>query len=144
MKGLSALIRLHRWQLDEKRREVAELERFEDQLLGSARRLEDELAAEQQFAQKADVGALSYGGFALGVIERRKRIAASLADIRQKIDAKTDEVAEAFRELKRYEITQAERAKRERIAEERRTQTNLDEVSLMQHRRRGEADQRQG
>lgn len=138
MKGLAALIRLHSWRLDEKRRELADLQRLEDQFLEDARRLEAEVAAEQEFAKSSDSGAFSYGGFALGVIERRKRIEASVAEVRRRIEDKRAEVAEAFRELKRYEITQAARQKRERAEAERRTQASLDEMSLIQHQRRSQ------
>ena len=136
MKGLAALIRLHSWRLDEKRRELADLQRLEDQFLEDGRRLEAEVAAEQEFAKTSDAGSFSYGGFAVGVIERRKRIEASIAEVRRRIDDKRAEVAEAFQELKRYEITQAERLKRERAEADRRTQANLDEISLIQHERR--------
>jgi flagellar protein FliJ len=136
VKGLAALIRLHRWQLDEKRRELAELERLEDKLLEFGRQIDREVAAEQEFAQNSDVGSLSYGGFTLGVIERRRRLAASLAEVRQKIDAKGEEVAEAFRELKRFEITQAEREKREKIIADQRAQAALDEIAMVQHQRK--------
>jgi flagellar protein FliJ len=136
VKGLAALIRLHTWRLDEKRRELADLQRLEDQFLADLRRLEAEVAAEQEFAKTSDSGAFSYGGFAVGVIERRKRIEASIAEVRRRIEEKNDEVAEAFRELKRYEITQAERLKRQRAEAERRTQASLDEMSLIQHQRR--------
>lgn len=136
MKGLPALIRLHSWQLDGKRRELADLEGLEDQLLAEAQRLEDEVATEQEHARTSEAGVFYYGGFALGVIERRKRIQASIDDIRQQIEAKREEVADAFRELKRYEITLAERQKREKLEAERRNQADLDEVSLVQHERR--------
>lgn len=136
MKGLAALIRLHTWRLDEKRRELADLQRLEDQFLEDGRRLDAEVAAEQEFAKTSDTGSFSYGGFAVGVIERRKRIEASIAEVRRRIDDKRAEVAEAFQELKRYEITQAERLKRERAEADRRTQAELDEISLMQHQRR--------
>lgn len=135
-KGLAALIRLHSWRLDEKRRELADLQRLEDQFLEDGRRLDAEVAAEQEFAKTSDMGSFSYGGFAVGVIERRKRIEASIAEVRRRIEDKRAEVAEAFQELKRYEITQAERRKRERAEAERRTQANLDEISLIQHQRR--------
>ncbi len=136
MKGLAALIRLHTWRLDEKRRELADLQRLEDQFLEDGRRLEAEVAAEQEFAKTSDMGSFSYGGFAVGVIERRKRIEASIAEVRRRIDDKRAEVADAFQELKRDEITQAERLKRERVEAERRTQAGLDEISLIQHQRR--------
>lgn len=136
MKGLAALIRLHSWRLDEKRRELADLQGLEDQFLEDLRRLAAEMAAEQEFAKTSDTGAFSYGGFAVGVIERRKRIEASIAEVRRRIEEKNDEVAEAFRELKRYEITQAERLKRQRAEAERHAQAALDEMSLIQHQRR--------
>lgn len=137
MKGLPALIRLHSWQLDGKRRELSDLERLEDQLLAEAQRLEDEVAAEQDYAKESESGGYAYAGFALGVIERRKRIQASIDDIRAQIEAKRDEVADAYRELKRYEITLAERKKREKVEADRRDQAALDEVSLIQYERRG-------
>lgn len=136
MKGLAALIRLHRWRLDEKRRELAELERLEDRLLESVRQLDREVAAEQAFAQQANMGGLSYGGFAAGIIVRRERLAASMAEIRQQMDVKTEEISEVFRELKRYEIARDQREKREQIEADRRAQAALDEVSLIQHQRK--------
>lgn len=136
MRGLSALIRLHRWQLDGKRRELADLERLEDQLIAEAQKLEDEVATEQEYAKESESGGYAYAGFAQGVIERRKRIQASIDDIREQIEAKREEVADAYRELKRYEVTLAEREKRQKLETERRAQAALDEVSLIQHERR--------
>jgi flagellar export protein FliJ len=135
VKGLDALIRLHRWRLDEKRRELAELERLEDRLLESVRQIDAEVAAEQAFAQQANMQGFSFGGFAAGIIERRKRLAQSMAEIRQQMDAKTEEVAEVFRELKRYEIAKDQRLKKEKIETDRRDQAALDEISLVQHER---------
>jgi flagellar export protein FliJ len=136
MRGLPALIRLHRWQLDGKRRELADLERLEDQLLGEMRKLEDWVAAEQAFARDSESGGFAWTGFARGVKERRARIQASIDNIHRQVEAKREEVADAFRELKRYEITQAEREKREKLEADRRAQTALDEVSLIQYERR--------
>jgi flagellar FliJ protein len=136
VKGLAALIRLHRWRLDEKRRELVELERLEDRLLESVRQLDQEVAAEQAFAQQSNMGGLSYGGFAAGIIVRRERLAASMAEIRQQMDLKTEEISEVFRELKRYEIARDQREKREQIEADRRAQVALDEISLVQHQRR--------
>ncbi len=138
MKGLPALIRLHRWQLDGKRRELAEIERLEDQLLAEVQRLESEVIEEQGFAVESESGSFAYGGFARGVIVRRQRLAQSIAELRVKIEAKREEVAEAYRDLKRYEVTQAQRLKREKLEAERRDQAELDEISLMQYQRRAD------
>jgi flagellar FliJ protein len=139
VKGLSALIRLHRWQLDEKRRELAELQRLEDGMLGQVQRLEDEVAAEQDFAQSAETGGITYGGFARGVIHRRQKVEETIAAIRSQIELKREDLAGAFRDLKRYEITLKEREKRDRVAADRRTQGDLDEIAMQQHRRKAVA-----
>lgn len=138
MKGLPALIRLHTWQLDGKRRELADLERVEDQFHAEVRRLEDELVTEQAYAKESESGVFAYGAFANGVILRRQKLAHSIAEIQVRIEAKRGEVAEAYQELKRYEVTQANREKREKLEQERRDQANLDEISLVQYSRREE------
>jgi len=138
VKGLAALIRLHSWRLDEKRRELADLQRLEDQFLGDAQKLEQEVITEQEIAKTAEGGSFSFAGYMLGVKARRQKIAASIADVRKRIDDKRAEVADAFQELKRYEITQAERLKRERAEADRRAQAELDEMSLVQYERRAD------
>jgi len=138
VKGLAALIRLHSWRLDEKRRELADIQRLEDQLLSDAQKLEQEVLREQEIARTAEGGSFSFAGYMLGVKARRHKIAASIADVRKRIEEKRAEVAEAFQELKRYEITQAERLKRQQAEADRRTQTELDEMSLVQYERRAD------
>jgi flagellar protein FliJ len=138
MKGLPALIRLHTWQLDGKRRELADLERVEDGFHAEVRKLEDDVIAEQEYARDSESGVFAYGPFANGVIVRRKRLQQSIAEIRVRIEAKREEVAEAYQELKRYEVTQANREKREKLEQDRRDQANLDEISLVQYQRRAD------
>lgn len=138
MKGLRALIRLHTWELDGKRRELADLQRVEDGFHAELRRLADDMVVEQEFAKDSESGVFAYGGFAAGVIYRRKQLAQSIAEIQVRIEAKREEVAEAYQELKRYEITLANREKQERLEQERLDQANLDEISLVQYQRRAE------
>ena len=137
-KGLTALIRLHTWRLDEKRRELADMERVEDQFRAEIAQIEGEVVAEQDFARQGGGHGFTFGGFALGVIVRRKKIEDSIRALQTVMDAKREEVAAAFRELKRYEIAKDTREKRERLEADRRTQAALDEVSLMQHVRKGD------
>ena len=112
MTDLHGLIRYHKWRLDEKQRALAELRNREDQILADAARLEDAIKAEQQTAGANYEVAFGYGNFARAAIGRR--------------------------EVKTYELAQAERDKRE--AEERRHKENLDldETAQIGHRRRQE------
>jgi flagellar FliJ protein len=136
MRALSTLIRMHRHQLDEKRRAVTDLESLRADLIRQREKLEADLVQEQEVAKKVEVGAFAYAGFARGVITRREKLQASLAELEARIAAAQEEVATAFQDLKRHEIALAAKQRRQREEEERRRQTELDEVSLEMHRRR--------
>lgn len=136
MRTLTTLIRVHQHKLDEKRRELADFERLRADLTARRDRLEAEIAAEQAAAKDIECGAFAYGGFALGVIGRREKLAMSLAEIDVRIEAAREEVAAAFQEVKRYEIALATRQKKLRAEIDRKEQVRLDEVSLDMHRRR--------
>ena len=136
MKGLPNLIRLHRWRLDEKRRNLAELERLAEELRGQARRLEDELKSEQKTASLSPEGTFAYAAYAKAVIARRAKLAASLTEAKQKIAQAADDVTESFQELKRLEIAQEHREKAARQQAAKFEQTTLDELGVAAHRRK--------
>lgn len=136
MRTLSTLIRMHRYQLDEKRRALTDLENLRADLVRQQEKLGAELVREQEVAKTAECGAFAYAGFARGYIERREKLLASLAEIGTRIEAAQNDVNVAFQDLKRHEIALAARQKRQREEAERRAQIELDEVSLDMHRRR--------
>ena len=140
MADLRPLIRYHKWRLDEKQRALAELRNHEDQIVAEGERLEEAIKAEQHTAAGNFEVSFGYGNFARAAIGRRERIAQALAGVRARIATAADELAEAFREVKTYELAQEERDKRE--AEERRHKENivLDETAQIGHRRRQERD----
>lgn len=136
MKGLPTLIRLHRWRLDEKRKQLVALERLAAKLRDQRRRLEEELRAEQDVARSLTGAEFTYAAYAKAVVRRRETLARSIAEAESQIERVMAEVTEAFRELKRYEVAQANR---ERAAEEeaaRRERAVLDDVGANVHRRR--------
>ena len=83
--GLHTLIRLHKWRLDEKRRALAELQALADKLAQDTARLEREITAEQEIARTSPEAAFGYGNFAKQAIERRRRLAQSVAQVEQQI-----------------------------------------------------------
>lgn len=138
MKVVASLIRLHRWQLDEKRRVLAGIEQFRDDLQHQIERLEAEIAAEQQTAAAAGGdAAFAYGNYALGAIARRATLNQSLADVERQITVLREQVAEAFQELKKYELLQEQRGRRARDQQARRQTAEQDEIGLQGFRRRG-------
>jgi flagellar FliJ protein len=137
--ALDTIIRLQRWQLDERRQQLAELERLEEKLKGEVRRLIEELAAEQQAATSSAAGAFAYAGYAKVVLDRQSRLDHSLAEVQGQIVQTRESLADAFAEVKRYEMAQAGRVRRARASLARRQQLRQDELA-MQIYRRGRAE----
>jgi flagellar FliJ protein len=133
---LDSLIRVNRWKLDEQRRQLAELDRLAERLRGEALRLEQELTSEQRVAGASYEAGLAYPSFARDVLERRRKLEASIADVDSRAAAARDALAETFGEVKRYEIAAANRAKRDRAAAARKQGIAQDEVAMQIYRRR--------
>jgi len=135
MKALDGLIRLHRWKLDEKRLKLAELERLVGGLREEIRNLGERVAQEQVVAAGSNEANFSFGVFATEAVERRRRLEQSLAEAEEQMHAAGEEVAEAFRELKKFDVVKTREV---RLAEERtrrQEQAVLDEVGLTVFRR---------
>jgi len=135
VKGLRTLIRVRRRQLDEKRRELKDLEHLAAELNGRLASLATELRDEQVQARESVEVGFSYGGYAQAVITRRENIEESLVAVGQQVADAREEVRIAFQELKRYEMTLESR---ERVAIARRAQREqraMDELALDRHRR---------
>jgi flagellar FliJ protein len=138
MKGVDGMIRLIKWRLDEKRRELADLENMRDELHSRISKIEAEMLAERNAAAASSpVIGFAYAGYAAAAMARRRKLEASIHEIAASIDVKKEEVADFFRELKKFEVLAERRMQRERAAEGRREQANLDEISLNMFRRAG-------
>ncbi|MCA1907304.1 MAG: flagellar FliJ family protein [Magnetospirillum sp.] len=136
-KGLKTLIRLSKFEVDEKRRVLTALQNQEEQILHDILQSEVQLRKEQELAASDATGVgFIYGAYHRAWMDQRQMLFNRLATIRQQIEIARDELAEAFRTQKTYEVTQANRERREREEMDRKEQTFLDEVAQTQHRRR--------
>lgn len=135
MKAIDGLIRLHRWQLDEKRLKLSQLERLAAGLREEIRKLGEAVSQERLVAAGSNEANFGFGTYATEAIERRRRLERSLAEAEAEMQAAADEVAEAFRELKKFDVVKSREV---RLAEERtrrREQSTLDEIGLTVFRR---------
>lgn len=136
-KNLKGLIRLHQWMVDEKRRKLGDLLKMLAELEDQSKRLEAEVVEEQKAASNApETAGFLYGNYARHVIERRERLARSIASTEAQIATAREELNEAYRELKKFQVAQDVRDRRESLEAARREQNVLDEVGLDIHRRR--------
>jgi flagellar export protein FliJ len=139
VKGLDALIRLRKWQLDEKRRQVAGLEQLADRLRRERQQLIDEFEAEKGTAARAPEAALTFGAYAEAVAVRRQKLETSLAQVLARLKEARDELTHAFQEVKQYEIAQANRQRRANEIRRRAEREAFDEIGINQYRRRPSA-----
>ncbi|MBK4717349.1 flagellar FliJ family protein [Azospirillum sp. YIM DDC1] len=136
MSSLKTIIRLQKWKLDEKRRALAELQSLADRLQAEIERLKEEIAAERDTARGNVEYAFTYSNYIQAAMERGKRLTQSMGQVEAQIAVATDEMAEAFQELKRYELAEEERLKREKEKLKRKEANMLDETALVGFRRR--------
>lgn len=138
MQGLNTMIRLSKFQLDEKKRKLAELRDLLEQVQGSLNALEEEHQRERETASAS--GQLdfmrAYTDYRTAAEERKSNLLRSISEIEDEIQRITDDISEAFQELKRYEMTQEERLEKSRKTAQRREQASLDEFGLQAFRRK--------
>jgi len=135
-KDLHNLIRLRKWDVDEKQRHLAAMLRHEEAVLERRRALEDEIAAEMAFASEAPVelrGTLP--GYIARSDEMRARLAIALRDVQIRVGHAQEQLAESYRRLKTFEVTQDARDKAEAIELNRREEIDLNEMGMTLYRR---------
>jgi flagellar FliJ protein len=135
MKGVGTLIRLQRHALVERKKALVQLMEEAAQIRQSIAALEAALAHEKHLATQDPLLAQTFPRFLQATLRRRAAFEAMLADLAGRIAATEQEIAEAFRGLKAYEL--AEQGARERAATEaaHREQKVLDQVGGAMHRR---------
>ena len=136
MSSLDTLIKLHRWQLDEQRRKVTEFDNLAEKLRAELQRLDGEEQVEQQIAGGSHEANYAYSGYAKSLIDRRAKLAQSIAETEQQIVEARAALADAYAEVKRYEIAAANRLLAKHRGLQRLHQQELDEVALAGYRRR--------
>lgn len=136
MKGLAGLIRLGRWKLDGERKRLAALESQVEGYASQIRRLESELQSEAVFAAESIDAAMNYSRYLSTNIAARRNLSRSVADLEPQIESVRKAIADAFREVKSYELVAENRQRAARKAERRKEQARLDEIGIDVHRRK--------
>ena len=140
-KGLKTLIRLAGVNVDEKRRILTALQSREDGIQAALEAAEKQLIEEQRIAAEDATGVgFLYGAYANAFIDQRAKFHSMLASIRAEIEKARDDLSEAFREQKTYELTQKNREKKAREEADLKEQTFLDEIGLNLYRRRDKGE----
>lgn len=104
MKSRDSLIRLKRFQVDEKRRRVAQIEMMIADFNRMASDLDREIALEEQKSGISDPSHFAYSTYARAATQRRDNLRRSGQELQGQLDEAKANLGVAFEELKRAEI----------------------------------------
>lgn len=130
-----SLIRLKKFQVDEKRRQVAQIEMMVADFERMASELDQQIEIEHTKTGISDVAHFAYSTFAKAAQTRRDNLLASANDMKGKLEAAQDGLAEALEDLKKVELLDQREHQREKDEQNKLEQEGYDEVARMRFRR---------
>lgn len=129
MKSRDTLIRLKRFQVDEKRRRLAQIEMMIAEFMRMSDDLEREIATEEGRAGISDPAHFAYPTYAKAAQQRRENLIRSADELKGQLDEARDDLQEAFEELKKVEMLDGREHGRDRAMDGAREQAGLDRAS---------------
>src|SRR6187551_1361557 len=133
MKSRETLIRLKKFQVDEKRRKVAQIEAMIGEFERIATELDREIKVEQDRAGIHDPGHYAYPTYAKAAITRRENLKRSSDELRAQLDDAQAVLGEAFEELKKVEMLDERDQAREKAEAGAREQAELDRIAALRY-----------
>ena len=133
MKSRETLIRLKKFQVDERRRKVAQIEGMIAEFERMGVELEREIKSEQDRAGIHDPAHFAYPTYAKAAMSRRENLKRSADELRIQLEDAKAALGEAFEEMKKVELLDERDQARERDEEAAREQANLDAIGLMRN-----------
>ena len=130
MKSRQSLIRFKRFQVDQKRQQLAQIENMIAEFHRMADDLDHQISEEESKAGISDVAHFAYPTFARAAAQRRDNLMNSASELDGQLRDAQDALAEAIEELKKVEILEERSADRDRQDEADREQANMDEIGL--------------
>jgi flagellar export protein FliJ len=134
MKSRDTLIRLKKFQVDERRRKVAQIETMIAEFERMAGDLEREIKTEQERAGIHDPAHFAYPTYAKAAMARRENLTRSAGELKGQLDDAKATLGEAFEELKKVELLDERDQARERADENAREQADLDGIAMLRAR----------
>jgi flagellar protein FliJ len=134
MKSRETLIRLKKFQVDEKRRKVAQIEGMIAEFERMVGDLEREIKVEQERAGISDPGHFAYPTYAKAATQRRENLKRSAEELKGQLEEAQTALQEAFEELKKVELLDERDQARERAIENAQEQSELDAIGSLRSR----------
>jgi flagellar FliJ protein len=130
-----SLIRLKKFQVDEKRRQVAQIEMMIADFERMASELDQQIEIEHTKTGISDVAHFAYSTFAKAALTRRDNLLNSANDMKGKLEAAQDALAEALEDLKKVELLDQREHQREAAEQLKVEQEQYDEIGRLRFSR---------
>ena len=130
-----SLIRLKKFQVDEKRRQVAQIEMMVRDFERMASELDQQIEIEQTKTGISDIAHFAYSTFAKAALSRRDNLLNSANDMKGKLEAAQDGLAEAIEDLKKVELLDQREHQREAAEQLKVEQQDYDEIGRLRFSR---------
>jgi len=134
MKSRETLVRLKKFQLDEKQRRVAQIETMIAEFDHVAGELEREIRIEQDRAGIHDPAHFAYPTYAKAAIARRENLKRSVDELRIQLEDAKSALGEAFDDLRKVELLDVRDQMRERETDTASEPPELHEAGLLRAR----------
>ena len=129
MKSRDTLIRLKRFQVDEKRRRVAQIEAMIAEFERISGDLDRDIKTEQDRTGIHDPSHFAYPTYAKAAMQRRENLKRSVDDLQVQLDDAKATLGEAFEEMKKVELLDERDQMRERA--EADAQADLEGAGML-------------
>ncbi|WEK04963.1 MAG: flagellar export protein FliJ [Candidatus Devosia phytovorans] len=130
-----SLIRLKKFQVDEKRRQVAQIEMMIADFERMASELDQQIEIEQTKTGISDVAHFAYSTFAKAALSRRDNLLNSANDMKSKLEGAQDALAEALEDLKKVELLDQREHQRDAAEQLKVEQEQYDEIGRLRFSR---------
>jgi flagellar export protein FliJ len=134
MKSRETLIRLKKFQVDERRRKVAQIDTMIAEFERMAGDLEREIRVEQDRAGIHDPAHFAYPTYAKAAMGRRENLKRSADELRGQLEGVKGGLDDALDELKKAELLDERDQMRDREADNAVEQSEIEAVGLMRLR----------
>jgi flagellar export protein FliJ len=131
MKSRETLIRLRKFQVDERRRRVAQIEAMITEFERISGELERDIKTEQDRTGIHDPAHFAYPTYAKAAMHRRGNLRRSVDDLRGQLDDAKAALGEAFEEMRKVELLDERDQLRERVEADVREPAELGAVGMM-------------
>ena len=129
-------MRVKRFRVEDLKRRMTTLDGMHTDLERKLADLEDSVARERQRSNDSDIGRLAFPSFLRSIESRRENLRNSLKEIERERAQCQEQLAGAYQDLKSFEATTEQQSRRAAGSDDRRVQSQLDEMALVRHLRK--------